>query len=240
MTQTQISTETWHAASVRGPRRINADATAAAFDVATGRWAFVVADGVGDHVLAARAASLAARTAADAAAVDGALAGMLAAHRAVTDTVPTEGDCVLAIAVVEPDGTSCDIAWVGDCRVYYSSGGALTQLTEDHTVAEYFRARNAPVTPRMAHLVTTSARTLRPELVGRTRTEIGDGRLLLCSDGMYRPMPAATMQAILRRQADVGLAAGDLVETAVLLGGRDNCTALVVDNHPPASARIAA
>jgi protein phosphatase len=145
------------------------------------------------------------------------------------------------LAVVVPDQTGmCDIAWVGDCRVYYSSGAALTQLTEDHTVARYFRARNEPVTPRMEHLVTTSARTLRRDLVGTTRACVGSGRLLLCSDGVYRPLSHAMLRAILDRSGSVGEAADDLVHTAALLGGHDNGTAIVVESSVPLRARLAA
>jgi serine/threonine protein phosphatase PrpC len=160
-----LLTVPWHAASRRGPRQINADATATYHDPDTGRSAFVVADGVGDTWAAASAAQLAAG---------------IAARAAVT-------------------------------------------------VAEYYRARAQPVTPRMAHLVTTSVRTVRPDRIGSTRTSLAAGRLLLCSDGVHRTLTGTDIRTIL----DGPKPAEQLVDAALGFGGRDNSTALVVEHTLP-------
>lgn len=142
-----VDTMSWWAASERGPRRINADASATHREPTTGRRAFAVADGVGDSARAAAAARLAARTAALVAARFGPVAGILAAQRAVLAFAPAAdgGDSVLVVAV--PDGRSCDVAWVGDCRAYHANGRVLERITTDHTVAEYYVSRGLPVTP---------------------------------------------------------------------------------------------
>src|SRR3954471_6425260 len=72
---------TCESVSKRGPRTVNADAMATATDPTTGQTAFVVADGIGDHLLAARASRAAALTAARVGARRGARAGILAAQR---------------------------------------------------------------------------------------------------------------------------------------------------------------
>lgn len=212
----------WHAASERGHRRLNADATAV--HSGNGRTAYVVADGVGDTEHAARAARTAAQVAARTAVAEGPVAAILAAQRAIE---ADEGDCVLVIAV--PDGLRCDIAWVGDCRAYHSNGRVLQQITVDHTVAEYYRARNGHVVPRMEHLVTTSVRTVTPERVGTSRASLASGRLLLCSDGLHRSLTATEIRDVLDLPTGPTWTAGQLVSTALANGARDNTTALVVD-----------
>jgi serine/threonine protein phosphatase PrpC len=219
----------WRAASARGPREVNADATATHPGPGGARWVFAVADGIGDNAAAAAAADTAARTAV--AAADRDAHGAVLAAQGALQAEPTAGDCVLVVAVthVEAAGEACEIAWVGDCRAYLCTEQELRQLTVDHTVAEYFRARHSPVTPRMEHLVTTSVRTVRAAAVGRARVAPADGRLLLCTDGVHKTLPAARMRAILRQTADPGDAAAALVDTAHQMGGQDNATALVAD-----------
>ena len=53
----------WDQASERGPRQVNADATAVHTDPETGVTAYVVADGVGDDLVAVRTATIAAEMA---------------------------------------------------------------------------------------------------------------------------------------------------------------------------------
>lgn len=219
-----------HAVSDRGARTVNADSTAVHTDPVTGRTAYVVADGVGDTEAAAMAAQLAARVAAEVAVTEGAGQAVLAAQRALLAAAPDEdgGDCVLVVAV--PHEFSCDVAWVGDCRAYHSNGRILEQITVDHTVAEYFRARNQPVVPRMEHLVTTSVRTVRPDRIGTTRTGMAGGRLLLCSDGVHKPLSAGVVRSVLDQPTDPASVAETLVAEALAVGGTDNATALVVDH----------
>lgn len=218
-----------------GLREINADAVATFTDERTGRAAFVVADGVGDHLAAARAARLVARTAARVAVFAGAKEGILAAQRELLRELPeAAADSVLVVAVLpaagQPDGP-VDIAWVGDCRAYRWNGRALQLITTDHTVSEYFRARGHEPLPGMAHLVTTSARTVNPDDIGVAATGSSDGRLLLCSDGVGKRLEMPEIKAILAAEGSAGHAAEELVTAALATGGRDNTSALVVDAH---------
>lgn len=235
----------WDSATRLGGRRLNADSTAVHRDPRTGRTAFVVADGIGDSPLAAHAARLAADIAAEAAA-SGQEPGeaILTAQRALWATLPGDesGDTVLAVAVPDagPSGHALDVAWVGDCRVYHSNGRVLELVTTDHTVAEYFRSRGQEVSPRMEHMVTTSLRTVRPDRIGRNRTGLHSGRLLLCSDGVHKPLPGGALREILDRPLAPDAAANLLVDQALSLGGRDNSTALVADHFMPAPEAAAA
>ncbi|WP_308166883.1 PP2C family protein-serine/threonine phosphatase [Nocardia albiluteola] len=216
--------------SRRGPRSLNADAAASWTDQDTGHLAFVVADGVGDHLPAARAARLVAATAAQAGARAGAKAGILAAQGELLRQLPEqEADSVLVVAVRSVLGGPWDIAWVGDCRAYRWNGRVLHQITNDHTVAEYFRALGRPAPPRTSHLVTTSARTAAAADIGQAETGVSDGRLLLSTDGVHKRLDMPAIKDILARPATPGVAADALVEGARAAGSTDNATALVVD-----------
>ncbi|WP_158880641.1 PP2C family protein-serine/threonine phosphatase [Amycolatopsis anabasis] len=221
-----LQTPRWHTASAQGPRALNADAVGAFTDPATRRTVFALADGVGDEPAAARAARVAAAAAARSAAAEGPAAALLAAQRAVRE-LGESGDCVLVVAVPFADRTGYRIGWVGDARAYAWDGAALRQLTTDHTLAQYFRVRHQPVTPRMEHMVTTSVRTAAEREFGIT--EVRGGGLVLTSDGVHKTLTAATMRDIL---ADPARAASALVETAIALGGQDNATAMVIEPMP--------
>ncbi|WP_217441204.1 PP2C family protein-serine/threonine phosphatase [Nocardia barduliensis] len=223
-------------ATRRSSRSINADAVAIETHAVTGTTAFVVADGIGDHLLGARAARTVAAAAARAAARDGARAGILAAQAQLLQDVPEpSADSVLVVAVLptagRPDGP-CEVAWVGDCRAYRWNGRVLHQITTDHTVAELYRARGLVPSPRMGHLVTTSARTVRPDEIGYAVTGSSTGRLLLSTDGVHKPLGIAAVKAILAEGDTAHAIANALVDDALLVGGRDNATALVVDSLP--------
>lgn len=231
--QTRLARVVGQAVSRRGGRTINADAVATFTDKHTGRSAFVVADGVGDHLAAARAARIVAHTAARVAVVRGAREGILAAQQELLRELPdSKADSVLVVAVLPAGGqpdAPCDIAWVGDCRAYRWNGRVLHQITTDHTVAEYFRSRGHQPMPGMGHLVTTSARTTRPGDIGETATGSSTGRLLLCTDGVGKRLEMADIKELLAATTSTADTADALVEAALNTGGTDNTTALVVD-----------
>lgn len=231
----------WDQASERGPRQVNADATAVHTDPETGLTAYVVADGVGDDLVAARTATIAAEMAARIASVQGPVAGILAAQEIVLAN-DDGGDCVLVVAVpgVGSTRTGCDVAWVGDCRAYHWNGRILEQITNDHTVAEYFRGRGMPTAPRMEHLVTTSVRTAAADRIGSTRTSIANSRLLLCTDGVHKLVDMSMIRSVLDQPIPPAGTASTLVTVARQLGSKDNATALVVDPAPVSSAIEAA
>lgn len=213
----------WHTASAQGPRKLNADAVGAYAAAGGAGIVFALADGVGDHPSAARAARTAASAAARTPVGQGAVKAVLAAQRAIHDLGGT-GDCVLVVAVRTDKGYH--LAWVGDARAYAWDGYTVRQVTKDHTLAQYFRDHDQPVTPRMEHVVTTSVRTAGEHEIG-TAT-VATGGLLLTSDGVHKTLSGATMLDILG-MAD--RAATELVRTAISIGGSDNATAIVVD--PP-------
>ncbi|MEV4054685.1 serine/threonine protein phosphatase [Amycolatopsis sp. NPDC049688] len=221
MSTTRPDYPRWHTASAQGPRSLNADAVGAYAAAGAPGIAFALADGVGDDPAAARAARVAAAAAARTSVHKGPVEAVLAAQRAVREQ--TSGDAVLVVAM--PDGNGgYRIAWVGDARAYAWDGTTLSRLTTDHTLAEYFRARHQPVTPRMEHVVTTSVRTAGENEIGTAETT--SAGLLLTSDGVHKPLTGSGIRAVLARP---GTGAAELVEAALARGGSDNATALYVE-----------
>lgn len=216
------STPVWQTASAQGPRAVNADAVQAYADPATQLVVFALADGVGDTDGAAHAAQLAVAAAVHTAPAEGPSAALLAAQQAVLDD-PAAGDCVLVVAMPVEGGYR--IGWVGDARAYAWTGDSLVQLTEDHTLAQYFRDHGATPRPHMEHVVTTSVRTARPEHFGHAEVGAPAG-LLLTSDGVHKTLTPAEMAEVLRHPAN---SAAALTESALASGGTDNATAMFAE-----------
>jgi len=122
------------------------------------------------------------------------------------------------------------VAHVGDSRVYLYRGGALTQVTQDHSwVTEQVRAgvltesdaRHHP----WRHVVT---RALSggddPEVdVRELDVQVGD-RILLCSDGLSGVVAPDKLAGILGRSGPLEQTCQDLVDAANEAGGPDNIT----------------
>lgn len=226
---------TAHSVSRRGGRSLNADAVAGYIDSAVGRSAFAVADGIGDHLLAARAARTVAQVASRVAVGASAAAGILAAQQQLLREFREPSADSVAVVVVCPapdrvDGP-CDVAWVGDCRAYHWNGRVLHQLTSDHTVAELMNARGIAVAPRMHHLVTTSTRTVQAEAIGRGVSGTGVGRWLLSTDGVHKTLTMTEIKRILAGSDSASSAADALADAAITAGATDNTTALVFDHR---------
>ncbi|MFD0502544.1 PP2C family protein-serine/threonine phosphatase [Streptomyces chiangmaiensis] len=147
----------------------------------------------------------------------------MSALAASEDTAPA---CTFVAGVAGPGGVWS--AWVGDSRAYWlpDEGPGMT-LTEDatgrHDALTAWLGRDAgPVTPHV--------RGYRP---------LVPGRLLLCTDGLWRYLPdAARLRAALGRHGpDARADARALVGHALDAGGRDNVTAAVIRVVPSPPGR---
>ncbi|WP_234376807.1 PP2C family serine/threonine-protein phosphatase [Streptomyces sp. TP-A0356] len=214
--------------SDRGRRReVNADAVALA---AGGAWTVaVVCDGVSLSPWPERAARIAAETGAaslvarlvedcvpevalqEAAVRAGRAVSALAASK---DAAPA---CTFVAGVAGPEGVWS--GWLGDSRAYWlPDEGPGLALTEDDT------GEHDALTAWLgadAGRVTAQVRGYRP---------LVPGRLLLCTDGLWRHLPdAARLRAALgHRRPDARADARTLVGRALEAGGEDNVTAAVI------------
>ncbi len=139
------------------------------------------------------------------------------------------------VAVVWLRPPFAHLAHMGDSRIYLYRGGHLAQSTEDHSVVALL-VRSGEVSPEAA--LHHPARNQLSRYVGmegdvyadvRTiQLQPGD-RLLLCTDGLTRPLADERIAAVLAGQAEPEAACRALVAAASAAGGADNITALAVD-----------
>jgi len=146
------------------------------------------------------------------------------------------GTTLTGVAIADVDGDGYWLAInVGDSRTYRLSGGQLEQISVDHSVVQELIDRG-----ELDHAQAT--RDARRNVITRAigagsdadadywliPAEEGD-RILVCSDGLSAELSTERIDAILREEAHPQAAATRLVHEAILHGGRDNITVLVVD-----------
>ncbi|MBI5870891.1 MAG: Stp1/IreP family PP2C-type Ser/Thr phosphatase [Actinobacteria bacterium] len=151
---------------------------------------------------------------------------------AVADPARSGMGTTLTAAVVR--GQSVTLAHVGDSRAYLLRDGALTQLTEDHSlVGEMLRSgqiTSAEAEEHPQRSIITRALGVDPGVEIDTSTlewRPGD-LLLLCSDGLYSMVPDETIAAILAGDGVLSSTAQALIEAANAAGGRDNISVVII------------
>jgi protein phosphatase len=174
--------------------------------------------------------------------VEGLIEAVREANRAVWERADEQpdlrgmGTTMTALALVDDDDEEVLVlVHVGDSRAYLLRDGELEQLTEDHSlVHDMVRAGQmtedeAAVHPQR-HIV-TRVLGMGPEVEPDDYVIVpykGD-RFVLASDGLSGEVADNQIASILRRRADPGEAAKELVDVAKSNGGADNITVVVVD-----------
>jgi len=157
------------------------------------------------------------------------------ANRAIRAAAAQEGHsgmgCTLVAARIEENLFS--IAHVGDSRIYLIRGGAIQQLTTDHSLvmeqvrrgmitleeAEHFEMQNVIVR------ALGSEDTVEPDLADLSLEE-GD-TLLLCSDGLSRYVKEGPIMEMIAGK-NLEEACDALIEAAKKGGSDDNITCLLI------------
>ncbi|MET8546900.1 PP2C family serine/threonine-protein phosphatase [Kitasatospora sp. NPDC004799] len=250
---------TRHAASQHiGSRTHQADATAHHHDPDTGRTAWVLLDGIGDHehtaawvrTTAPALAALAARRGDPVTAI-----GLTRSRVPATVDHPEDWppDAAAVVAVLSTGGI-LHIAWAGDCRAYLAEHGRARLITTDHNEATDQRRAGRRPDPDAHDYLTSSLCHLHGAIDHATVPLDPHGRtlrLLLASDGAYLPHehagtlppphpygshrpwagPDAPAPAL---AGTLETAAQHLVDAAVNAdpSTADNATVLLVDLHP--------
>lgn len=199
---------------------------------------FVVADGMGGHA----AGEIASKTVVDVfatlstqewltsdeliAAVDRSVAGIADLSGGVGRA---PGSTLSGVGLTHQAGQPCWLVFnVGDSRTHLLRGGELSQISIDHAAATEAAVAGQPRIPRGvitralgAGLATPVVdQWLIPAMVGDT--------VLICSDGLTNEVTSALLTASLLTTQDPQEAAGALVRAALLAGGHDNVTVVVV------------
>jgi serine/threonine protein phosphatase PrpC len=125
---------------------------------------------------------------------------------------------------------------VGDSRAYLLRGGALRQLTRDHTLVDRMveageiTRDEADVHPHRNVLLRVLGTEPTVEVDAFDVGLLEGDRLLLCSDGLSTMVTQSQITAILEATGGAPQDAADrLVRAANRAGGIDNITALVID-----------
>jgi protein phosphatase len=142
---------------------------------------------------------------------------------------------VAALLVDEGDGPAWLLANLGDSRIYRMTGGVLEQVSTDHSLVQEL-VDAGRITPE--EVATHPERNVITRALGDAlRVEpdyfvvpLADAeRILLCTDGVNGMLDDDAIATILAEADDPRDAADRLVAAAVVAGGEDNATAIVVD-----------
>lgn len=131
------------------------------------------------------------------------------------------------------------VANVGDSRLYRLRGGALEQLTHDHSLVQEevdagrLTEAEARVDPRNSLITRTIGGQPTVEVDQTTWPLAAGDRFLACTDGLTIVLEDPAIERLLARAATPQAAADSLVEAALRGGGPDNVTAVVVDVIAP-------
>jgi len=159
---------------------------------------------------------------------------VIAATRLAGDRINARRTGVLeqmgsTVAIVRIEDDRVVIGHVGDSRVYRLRGGALVQLTADHSLVGQMLA--AGIQPEASfpwrHVITRALGMpcAEPDVTSE-RLQPGDV-YLLCSDGLYEPLDPPEI-AMLLDQDPPEQACRALIDAAYAAGSRDNISAIVV------------
>ncbi|MCO1621758.1 bifunctional protein-serine/threonine kinase/phosphatase [Pseudomonas putida] len=227
-------------ASATGPRAENQDAlrlvTPAPELAASKGYLFALADGVSqcaDGGLAARASlqALALDYYATPAtwSVAQALDRLLLAQNRWLRAQGSGQPLLTTLSALVLRGRRFTLAHVGDCRVYRWHEGTLQCLSEDHVWDQ----------PGMQHVLKRALGLDQHLLVDYLEGELQAGEcFLLLSDGVWASLGEQHIQAVLREQTDLQLAADTLVASAHFNGSKDNASALLVQVEQLGTANL--
>lgn len=139
----------------------------------------------------------------------------------------------LVMVLVGPDFITA--AHVGDSRLYQWKDGALSRLTEDHSMVQELVQRgqlNATQAARSRHrnVITRALGKSQDVTVDVAHHDIVPGDLfLLCSDGLTNVLTDAELVAALAAHPDdLDAAARNAVRLANERGGRDNISVVLI------------
>jgi protein phosphatase len=204
---------------------------------------YVVCDGMGGHEAGQIASELTCKTFIDvylnhpsADPTVAMAAAVHAANRFVLDNARTfpkrrgMGTTLTALILLQDQAYSVN---VGDSRIYRLRNGEMLRMTMDHTVIEEY-VRAGLLTPEQAevhphkHVLTRAIggdQEVRPDIEAFD-LKAGD-TFLLCSDGVINHVGDDQLGELLRTKAPAD-AAWSIVGQALLGGGSDNTTVLIV------------
>ena len=153
-----------------------------------------------------------------------------------SNNVQNHGMGTTLVAVLIRD-KSYTIAWVGDSRIYLVRHGRIQQITTDHSLVQE-QVNKGLISSEQAETsefknVLTRALGTSEEVevdIAETNSFAGD-YLLLCSDGLTRMVPDQQILETIKTFVQPEAICDELINIANKAGGRDNITAVVINNE---------
>lgn len=168
------------------------------------------------------------------------------AHKRIKEYAQTDGmgtNMGTTIVLLYSQGSIYNIFWVGDSRAYLFTDH-LKQITVDHSLVQSLidqgeiTAEEAESDPRKnavtRALGVQELETVRADSLSE-RWEANQ-KILLCSDGLTDCVTNEQIEEILRAEGSDQQKVDALIERALMQGGKDNVTVVVVS--APSSSRM--
>ncbi|PZE28856.1 MULTISPECIES: PP2C family serine/threonine-protein phosphatase [unclassified Curtobacterium] len=212
---------------------------------------FVVADGMGGHLAGDRASDAVVRRLGalrDVFASEDAIQAALVRatsdiERAAGGNAIGAGTTVTGVAIIAAGGVPAALVFnVGDSRTYRVENGAMRRVTVDHSVVQemvdagLLRAEDAESHPDSNVITRAVGFGETPEPDFWTLPLHAGDRYIICSDGLTKEIGDVGISRIAAKVDDPQQLAERLVGDAIVAGGRDNVTVVVlqVDAAPHA------
>lgn len=204
-----------------------------------GLW--LIADGMGGHAAGDVASAIVANQVAEAHAKGIPIADALSiACQSLADAVKVGqgaagmGSTVIVLILVD---NKYEITWVGDSRAYIWSENSLVQISRDHSLVQRLVDQGA-ITEEEAFFhpqANVLERAIGPNVKEAIADQVSNclspgDRLLLCSDGLSSQVPHNDIEKVFVECLDDKNTVQKLINLALVYGGRDNITAIVVSN----------
>lgn len=200
---------------------------------------FVVCDGMGGHSCGEVASKIAVDTMVEKVSQQCTLQdAVISAHNEISKLEPLAGESGgkpgSTIVALKFTGTSWQLAWVGDSRIWQLRKEQLQQLTIDHTVVQKMvnwgdlTPEEAMTHPERNRLSQVLGQVENVPVVGLLEGKLEAGMMfLLASDGMTHWDETDRLQEILLSH-QLHSAVKNLISLSLEAGGHDNVTCIVV------------
>lgn len=222
----------------------------------SGRYLFIVADGMGGHAGGDVASGIAVRDLAELdrpfdsleSGREELVQAMLRINNKlsrVVDQQPELAGLGTTVSVALRVGARFVVAHIGDSRIYRLGNDGFEQVTHDHTFVQQLidsgriTEEEARDHPRRSVLMRVLGDVdADPKIDTSDFPAIADEWLLLCSDGLTSVVDDAAIRSVLSNASDPSAATAELVDLALAGGAPDNVTVLVLKiDEPNAEAR---
>ncbi|MEO5985278.1 MAG: protein phosphatase 2C domain-containing protein [Ferruginibacter sp.] len=149
--------------------------------------------------------------------------------------------CVLTCALADIKNNTFYYAHVGDTRLYLLRDNTLVKITKDHSVVGFLEEsgrlseEDAMRHPRRNEINKALGFEARISTTGDF-IETGESpflpgdTILLCSDGLTDMIGSSSITAILAKKTSLAIKGKELIDAANDAGGKDNITAVLVEN----------